>query len=76
MKKQTEKTPKAREKDYPEFYTLREVAEILCVHLSTVERMVRDERISSTRPVHKRLIPKSEVHGLINGNWTPATPPE
>jgi excisionase family DNA binding protein len=58
------------------FYTIKETADILRVHPSTVERMIRDRRVSSCRPVHKRLIPKSEIHGLINGNWTPATPPE
>ncbi|MBI9080850.1 MAG: excisionase family DNA-binding protein [Pseudodesulfovibrio sp.] len=76
MKKKSKSTPAKREKKLPAFYTVTEAAGILCVDRSTVERMIRDKRVSSTKPVHKRLIPQSEVHGLIAGTWAPATPPE
>lgn len=59
-----------------EFYTIKEVSVIFKVHISTVERMIRDKRLSSTKPSHKRLIPKSEIHSLIAGNWVAADPPE
>jgi len=58
------------------FYTIKEAAEIFRVSKRTVERLIRDRRVSSCKPLHKRLIPQSEVHGLINESWTPAMPPE
>ena len=60
----------------PEYYTKREVADILRIDRRTVERMIEDGRISSVKPFGKVLVPVSEIHGLLAGNWTPATPPE
>lgn len=71
-----DKQKKTLETGETEFYTVRQVAEILCCTVATVFRMVRDGEISSTKPRGKRLIPKKEIHGLISGTWEPARPPE
>lgn len=58
------------------YYTKKEVARRLRCDVTTVERMIRDRRISSTKPFGRVLVPKSEVHGLESGKWEPARPPE
>lgn len=59
-----------------EFYSIAEVAVIARMSRRSVERMVAKGIVSSTKLLHKRLIPRSEVHGLLKENWKPAIPPE
>ena len=76
MEKQGKKSLPERGEGCPRFYTIAEVAKIARVSRRSIERMVSKRILSSTKFQHKRLIPQSEVHGILKENWVPAMPPE
>lgn len=71
--------PKTHQKTPPKqgrLITKKEAADRLCVVPKTIDNMIRDGELSSTKPRHKVLVPESEINALIEGSWKAARPIE
>lgn len=65
MSRKTKITRKMRGK----LISKREAAERLGVTARSIERMLLNRELSYTKPVHRILIPESEINELIQKGW-------